>query len=120
MHQIIDALQHLKKSKTSWENVLDGITPYQNSILLVCYFIKQCLIKQISNFKNSFEGLLLFMIPSTIFSSNLLTIFLKAIAMHNKKDCEKKHKNKGKPQHQQTKQAINTKNTFLFTTSWFP
>ena len=35
------------------------------------------------------------MIPWTIFSSNLLTIFLKAIAMHNKKDWEKKHKNKG-------------------------
>ena len=29
------------------------------------------------------------MIPWKIFSSNLLTLFLKAIAMHNKKDWEK-------------------------------
>ena len=80
-----------EKSKTSWKNVLDGITPYQISILLVCYFIKQCLCRrlQISNFKNSSEGLLLLMIPWKIFSSNLLTLFLKAIAMHNKKDWEK-------------------------------
>ena len=29
MHQIIGALQHLKKSKISWENAIDGVSPYK-------------------------------------------------------------------------------------------
>ena len=111
MHQIIGALQYLKKSKTLWENAL-GVTLYQNCILQACDFIRQGLCRRFYRF------LILKAVPKDYFC--LLTIFLKAITMHSKKDWEKTTYKKTQTATRTNKQTLNTTNTFPLKTSCFP
>ena len=91
-----------------------------NCTLQAHNFVKVSVAYYSSNLNSSSKKLLLFAKPWQVFSKCLLVIFLKAIAMHNKNDCEKVTYQQTQTMTATNKQALNAKNTFPLTISCFP